>query len=308
MVARKGEIRAWSFAHQVNEKVQCDWAAETAIHFAMKEIIAEQRQIFIPDLRVTVSKKTSRGELLQSSAVIPGRLINLESVELEYSVHPIRPDVVAISQGKRLFIEVKVTHGVDDEKLRHIRKIGASVIQIDLSKANRTVDRDYLKELLLTAVAEKSWIFHRKRGVYETKLLESLEQDVQQREQEYLQRQVKTVGITVLNTAELGTAASLMQDDFFMPDGAVMCFRFESGGEAFLKRSSNHEYLIEFVKAEEVRDALICASGLSIAGKPSVLCVSQHSLVHVIPLLNKLAIATTNRSKNEYLRYRYGDQ
>lgn len=112
----------------------------------MKEIIAEERRIFIPQFDLKIERTTSYGEKVSRAVCLPGQLVRLDSVLLEHTINPIRPDVVAMSGDKRIFIEVIVTHGVDDSKRGHIRRIGASAIAIDLRGHQRTVDRDLLRQ------------------------------------------------------------------------------------------------------------------------------------------------------------------
>lgn len=152
LVARKGKARQWSFAHLSNAASVCERAAETALHYAMKDIIAEERSIFVPSLEIYKERKTSYGHTVMGRSGMQGRLVDLDTVKLEFSVHPIRPDVVAFARGHRLFIEVLVTHGVDERKMQRIRELGSSAVLIDLSKHQRTVDRELLRKLLLERV------------------------------------------------------------------------------------------------------------------------------------------------------------
>jgi hypothetical protein len=174
LVARKGEIRRWHFAHAAQATAACEWAEESALHMAMKEIIDQERRIFVPPLHAAAAALTSWGESVRREKTIPGKSVPLDSVHLEHSVNPIRPDVVAMAAGKRLFLEVVVTHPVNGAKLGHIRKIGSSAIAFDLRNHSRLVDRDELRRLLLEDSREKKWVFNVYREQIEKALMEEV--------------------------------------------------------------------------------------------------------------------------------------
>ncbi|WP_194727129.1 hypothetical protein [Noviherbaspirillum malthae] len=304
LVARKGQIRRWSFAHESTGNFSCEWAAETALHYAMKEIIAQERCIFVPTLEIAGERKTSYGETVQLVAQQQGKLVALDTVELEYSVHPIRPDVVAYAGGHRLFIEVIVTHAVDEEKQRHIRQLGASAITIDLSKHDRIVDRHLLRQLLLSAAAEKGWLFHRQRERLEFDLFAELDRRVSAKEAEYAERVKRRLDERQREKALLYVSPPVAEDMPFA-DGAVMCFRLLRGGEAYLKRSPQGALTLEYTRQEDIDVPALTEIGLARAEMPTLWNIAEHQLIYVIPYLNRNSVSTTNRSRSEYMKYRY---
>ncbi|MBV5336727.1 MAG: hypothetical protein J0653_01615, partial [Deltaproteobacteria bacterium] len=57
-------------------------------------------------------------------------LIRFDSVTLEQTEGNIRPDIVGIARGRKLYIEVAVTHFIDDEKLKRLRARGTPTIEL----------------------------------------------------------------------------------------------------------------------------------------------------------------------------------
>lgn len=60
--------------------------------------------------------------------------IPVDRVELEKRFDDIIPDIVVYSGDKYFFIEIYVTHPIDDEKLKKLKEKNISTIEIDLSK------------------------------------------------------------------------------------------------------------------------------------------------------------------------------
>lgn len=311
MVARKGAIRRWSFAHQSTGMSECEWAAETALHYAMKEIIAQERMIFVPDLVISGELFTSYGESVKRTARTPGKLVRLDSVEVEFSVYPIRPDVVAYAGTHRLFIEVFVTHGVDEKKLQRIRDLNASAIQIDLTKYERTVDRQSLRNLLLEAFDEKTWLFHAKKHQFEVELLSSLVEEVTAREaaraEEIASRLIARQRDKDFRRQPDRLLHQAFGEESTLPfaDGAVMCFRLRSGGEAYLKRSPQGALILEFSRAEDVNGKRLAELGLGSTVETTLWNIPESELIFVIPFLNRISASTTNRTSSEYRKHRY---
>ena len=77
---------------------------------------------------------------------------------MERKLQSIVPDVVVEISGRRLLVEVTVTHGVDGEKLRKIRELGLSCVEIDLSDAERSLAREELEKLVVDENSQKRWL------------------------------------------------------------------------------------------------------------------------------------------------------
>ena len=90
--------------------------------------------------------------------IAPERRYQIESIAVEHRVENIVPDIVAQIGGHSLLVEIKVTHGVDDHKLRQIKEAGISAVEIDLSGAPRAYLPEELEKLVVEGSAHKSWL------------------------------------------------------------------------------------------------------------------------------------------------------
>ena len=173
LIARQGKVREHHFAHASGG--ECAEAVETALHLAAKEMIAEHRQIVLPAVEIEFPNSTWRRGIAQE------RRYEIESVEVERKLGTIIPDVVVRVGGRTLLVEVKVTHGVDDEKLKKIRELGLSCVEIDLSDVERDLSRESLKKVIIDDTARKRWVHNvraheeRKKVLSEATLLEAAE-------------------------------------------------------------------------------------------------------------------------------------
>jgi len=158
LVARHGQVREHHFAHAAGN--DCGTAVETALHLAAKEILASRKEIVLPGVRIQFVGK--------SLTIAPERRYQLTSVVLERRLTDIVPDVVAHVANHPLLIEVRVTHGIEAQKLARIQSLDISTIEIDLSAAPRDLSRKDLEQLVVGSGAHKRWIHnavasHRRR-------------------------------------------------------------------------------------------------------------------------------------------------
>lgn len=152
LVAKKGKIKTHHFAHA--SLVDCQYGYETSLHLLAKDILKETKNFMLPDVLfgryypVVISKKT---------------LIEIKNVQLEQYIKNVKPDIIIEDiNGNKYCIEIFVTHAIDEEKLQKITEANLNTIEIDLSKINRLINRDELKEILLNDNNLKRWIYHSK--------------------------------------------------------------------------------------------------------------------------------------------------
>ncbi|NOZ35668.1 MAG: hypothetical protein GXO80_10270 [Chlorobi bacterium] len=176
LIARKGSERIEHFAHYKNP--ECEYAFETALHLAAKEIFLKNKKIKLPEFR---SEIPGFGEQKIRDS-IDFEYLNVFS---EKKTNDIIPDLILEIEKKgkrrRIFIEIAVTHFIDEIKLEKIRKIGISTIEIDLSKEfKRYVDFKFLEELLINQTENKKWIFNAKK----TQLINKKKTELQREKEE----------------------------------------------------------------------------------------------------------------------------
>lgn len=138
--ARQGEIRIWHFAH--DSETQCHIAAEAAIHYMAKQLIAERGSIYLPHREKSKEihgKRRVWSETICTDVQQPG-LHPLEGCQVEKTITipaepgtTFRPDLLATLNGLPLAIEVLNTHAVEPEKAAWLEVQGYSVLEIDVS-------------------------------------------------------------------------------------------------------------------------------------------------------------------------------
>ena len=128
------------FAHQSG--IECEGAIESALHKMAKDILAEVNCIQLPD-RIGAEK---------------GNLLHFDRVEVEcYDGETgLRPDCVGFYGNKRLWVEFKNTHAVDEKKKGIIISKKIDCIEIDLHDC--ALDRNSVKNFLTESSAQRIWI------------------------------------------------------------------------------------------------------------------------------------------------------
>ena len=153
LVAKKGEKMMHHFAHHAGHN--CEYGYESSLHLAAKDILSKAKKIVIPPVYVKFPDSYKKDEL-----VCEEREINIDRVELEKRYNDIIPDIVIYAGGRQFFVEIFVTHCIDDVKLEKLKKANISTIEIDLSKKNETITTEELTELLLSNSNEKKWKYN----------------------------------------------------------------------------------------------------------------------------------------------------
>lgn len=152
LVAKKGQSRLHHFAHAKDS--DCAASVETALHLAAKEILARRQQISLPAVEVKVYSAR------HSSVLAPAQVYSLDRIELERRVGEVIPDVLAYMRGRPVAIEIRVSHAVESPKIAYFRSIGLSAVEIDLSRAPRTLTMEELEPLILELGPHKAWIYN----------------------------------------------------------------------------------------------------------------------------------------------------
>ena len=147
--ARKGEQRMHHFAHEPH--THCEYGYESSLHLAAKDILSRAKKMVIPPVYVEFPQSGKPKELLY-----PEKKIDIDYVKLENRFDDIIPDIVVDSGDEHFFIEIYVTHPIDDEKLKKLKEKKISTIEIDLSKEKRDISVEELSDILLKTSPQKS--------------------------------------------------------------------------------------------------------------------------------------------------------
>ncbi len=141
-----------------------EWSRESALHKAVKRILAEAGYMTVPSASVRCSPpKTSHLDDLVWST--PEKTVRFESVEAESRLGRVIPDIVATARARdgrrrQLLIEVVVTHDIDDGKYEALKQLGVAVLKLDFRQIGGLVDETRLRALVLDDLSLKTWVYH----------------------------------------------------------------------------------------------------------------------------------------------------
>ncbi|NOE33329.1 competence protein CoiA family protein [Ruegeria sp. HKCCD7318] len=168
LIARQGKRRVWHFAHASD--VNCSSFGETALHLAAKQTLKDLKgKIFIPEEVIrkegwSAPNQWESGPFAKLNALmthsVPGRIASESSVRIEpqdWEHQGFRPDAVLELNDVQLFIEILVTHEVDQKKLGRMRRVGIGAIEIDLSETDHQASPDELISLIVSD-APRKWL------------------------------------------------------------------------------------------------------------------------------------------------------
>lgn len=150
VIAVKGPVHAHHFRHR--SRADCLSGAETALHLLAKRALEERPELVLPRILVTTDRV--------SREIRPPRLARLSCVALERHEGAVRPDVYAVAEGARLYVEIRVSHRVDEAKRERLRARGVSTIEIDLSRLRCDANLDQVAEAIRRA-APRDWVWSR---------------------------------------------------------------------------------------------------------------------------------------------------
>jgi len=143
------------FAHSPESK--CNGGLETAIHQAAKQVIEQERRIWVPAVLACPFYYDNDNWAFIRAA--PAQVVKVERVEVEEAVGAYRPDLILYSaRGRRLAVEFVVTHPVSDEKEEFYEREKLSALAIDLKKVARKLSFARLRELLLQPHQKAKWL------------------------------------------------------------------------------------------------------------------------------------------------------
>lgn len=159
LVARKGSLRRHHFAHHV--RTGCDGGNESVLHRLAKEIFLNLPYVLVPPYDFRREKHFRNGSAVTHvERLAAGGKVPIDAVRLEAPYPGVRPDIEIESQGKRLFVEIEVSHSVNQLKRRRLRAIDVPTIAILLMEEDAMLPRAALTEQLRDNLFSKQWVYH----------------------------------------------------------------------------------------------------------------------------------------------------
>jgi len=138
-VAYNGPILRAHFKHST--ETDCKYSFETSLHYLAKEIIQKKNFLDLPLITWEIpfmpsswfSTNARHPTKLPPFQQIQFKRVYFDKVEVEQWEGNFKPDLKCYAGGKQLFIEIKVSHGIDEYKLDKIKKRNIPLLEIDLS-------------------------------------------------------------------------------------------------------------------------------------------------------------------------------
>ena len=179
LVARKGNIKVAHFAHHTKE--ECAHGYETSLHIAAKNILVKHKELMLPALYLYFPLSFKNNVVISDE-----KKIQIDDIYLEKNLHDIIPDVIVETKNKKLLVEIYVTHKIDDQKLKKIRKLGLSTLEINLSSSDVDLTPDEIYQAIVVKSDNKEWIYNSLQEKYYKKFIESTEHLYRKKQSNYI--------------------------------------------------------------------------------------------------------------------------
>lgn len=153
LIARRGDFNVAHFGHHARGG-GCGHNPETNAHSWAKEVLGRELRLLLPPVDATLGR--------QRLVTHDARVFAFSRAELEKFMGDIVPDVVLTApDGRKLLVEVLVTHACGPEKIEKLRERGISTLQIDMSSWRKNSDRREIERALIEG-APREWLFNPK--------------------------------------------------------------------------------------------------------------------------------------------------
>jgi len=177
LVANKGKKKAHHFSHEANS--ECTTGYESALHLAVKEVLANSKELQVKGITVFVSKRDLLGyEHRLKEELLPGpSTLSINTAYMEKRLDDIQPDVLVETDRGEIALEVLVTHAVDDEKKQKLKNHKLPTLELDFSDRPAQLDFDLIRERL-AELSRLNWPYYPGRDELEEKLNRRLNEKV----------------------------------------------------------------------------------------------------------------------------------
>lgn len=188
LLAKKGEVVVQHFSHLPGSN--CSTGAETALHLAAKQLVADGGWIRLPELVIEASRHDRQCGLFSDRTVFRDpEAWRFDRVVQEMAVGQVRPDVVGFTADVAHGIEIRVTHAVDAAKQAELAALRLPSIEVDLAPLiGKVFTFDALEQAVIKSTINKRWLFHPRQAEWQAQLLAGFEAWRQSRLTELAQR------------------------------------------------------------------------------------------------------------------------
>lgn len=150
-----GEKRTHHFAH--TSGADCAGAIESALHVMAKKVLQEIKCLQLPNVQKKYIMSTRFGDLdciyEEQGDLLMFDKIDVECTDIETNL---RPDCIGYYGDKKIWIEFKRTHAVDEEKKAKIIAAQIDCIEIDINSCE--LDYDAVRKFIKDNKTCREWI------------------------------------------------------------------------------------------------------------------------------------------------------
>lgn len=176
VMAKQGDIKGWHFAH--TSGADCQHAGETALHLATKQLLIDEQGLMVPETMISASYQLPDGRKGEASITRPEIWLDFIDVKSEVNFGSVKPDIVGYLSDTILFIEIAVSHFVDNGKASKLETAGVATLEIDLSRLiGDDMNWGTLREAILESVDHKRWLVELERNGLELEAREMAMKD-----------------------------------------------------------------------------------------------------------------------------------
>jgi len=175
LLAKKGAKNVQHFAHLQGS--ECASGAETALHLAAKQLVADKGWLRLPALPVSVSRADPQcGTFVAQKVFGHGEIWRFDRVVLEQAVGELRPDALGYVGDEAHGVEIRVTHEVDEDKQASLARLALPSLEVDLAPlVGKVFTFDELEAAVISSEENKRWLFHPRQAEWEALLLAGFE-------------------------------------------------------------------------------------------------------------------------------------
>lgn len=189
LIPKMGQKNSWHFSHESYKNCQSNF--ETSLHLYAKEVIKKNNRIAIPGLSIGeylgMNKldesfitdlhewENENKERLSNKELLKPNIYDYKWISCESRIGDFIPDCIVEIGGKKVAIEILVTHEVDCIKTEKVYKKKMDMIEIDLGLVKYEIENNEfdLEEYILNN-AIRWWIYKTKIETEEEKLYEKI--------------------------------------------------------------------------------------------------------------------------------------
>ncbi len=161
LVAKKGEKNKHHFAHHNGSS--CATGYQTSLHLLAKDLINEKKMIKIPPVYCEMFREDAnepKGYTFKKEKISEATVLKDVKVSLEQKDNGIIPDIIVEYKERKLYVEIYVSHKVDDNKKAIVQNNNVSMMEIDLSDVNRMISKEELSKYLFERTSKSVWIYN----------------------------------------------------------------------------------------------------------------------------------------------------